>query len=127
MLKAGLASTQAAKTLAEQPFSEHAAAAASALVELAVTEAGRRAVATALTCVRRALPALADLVKVGAVQSLGFIRDLNPYQSSGFLSSAPCGGCGPRSQTLSRSLPHTPHVSRTYLQNVKGLSSNLYA
>lgn len=64
MLKAGLASAQAAKTLVEQPYSEHAAAAAAALVQLTATEVGRRATVSALTCVRRALPALADLIKV---------------------------------------------------------------
>lgn len=64
VLKATLAANEAAKTLAEQPHTTSASAAAFALVQLSGIEAGRRAVVTALTCVRGAVPALADLMKV---------------------------------------------------------------
>ena len=61
---------QAAKVLAEQPHRLHSAhsarstAAASALVDITATEAGRRAVVTALTCVKGTIISLAELVKV---------------------------------------------------------------
>ena len=56
----------------EQPHSARADAAATALVELTATGAGRRAVVTALICVRGALRELAELLKVRIYGRAGF-------------------------------------------------------